>query len=173
MSELIERAMQLAKELDDKYGPLGISRTVFVKQLHAAGLLSAPSEVMALPSKIGAAEVNALPEPWRKYVMDLETRCDPTGDIQTIHSQRDQIDGLVAQVGELRAEVERLRKIKAALATLKIDHSRVHTIVCDHLLNEDAEELESEDIITVFWFALNVLDRKTPANNPTAPEAKS
>lgn len=26
--------------------------------------------------------------------MDLETRCDPTGDVQTIWSQREQIAGL-------------------------------------------------------------------------------
>jgi hypothetical protein len=48
--------------------------------------------------------VRALPEPLRRYIMQLETICDPTGDVQTIWSQREQIDGLVKRVRELEGE---------------------------------------------------------------------
>ena len=34
---------------------------------------------------------------------DLETRCDPSGDIQTIASLREQVGGLQARVGELES----------------------------------------------------------------------
>lgn len=48
--------------------------------------------------------VNALPGPVRRYVHDLETRCDPSGDVQTIASLREQVAGLTARVRELEAE---------------------------------------------------------------------
>lgn len=44
-----------------------------------------------------AAEINALPEHVRRYVYDLETRCDPAGDVQTIASLREQVAGLLAE----------------------------------------------------------------------------
>ena len=47
--------------------------------------------------------INALPEPIRRYVHDLETRCDPAGDVRTIVCQRDQIEGLVALLDEARS----------------------------------------------------------------------
>jgi hypothetical protein len=31
-----------------------------------------------------ADEINALPEKFRRYIEDLETRCDKSGDVQTI-----------------------------------------------------------------------------------------
>lgn len=49
-----------------------------------------------------ADEINALPLRVRRYIHDLETICDPTGMVQTIWSQRDQIEGLVALLKELR-----------------------------------------------------------------------
>jgi len=51
-----------------------------------------------------AANVNALPEGIRRYVHDLETRCDPAGDVQTMALQADTIRGLDAKVRELEAE---------------------------------------------------------------------
>ena len=53
-----------------------------------------------------AANINALPDPLRRYIHDLETRCDPTGDVQTIHSQREQINGLLKRVRELSTPAE-------------------------------------------------------------------
>lgn len=48
-----------------------------------------------------AAEINALPIRVRIYIRDIETRCDPTGDIQTIASLTEQRDGLVLRLREL------------------------------------------------------------------------
>jgi hypothetical protein len=42
-----------------------------------------------------ADNINTLPDPVRRYIHDIETRCDPTGDIQTIACLRDQVKGLV------------------------------------------------------------------------------
>jgi len=53
-----------------------------------------------------AENINALPEPIRRYVHGLEARCDPAGDVRTIAVQRDNIDALVAR---LRAAEERAR----------------------------------------------------------------
>jgi hypothetical protein len=54
--------------------------------------------------------INALPEPLRAYVHDLETRADPAGDIQRIASLTEQRDALVAGRRELEAEIKELRK---------------------------------------------------------------
>jgi hypothetical protein len=54
-------------------------------------------------------EINALPETFRQYVHDLETRCDKSGDVQTIALLREDRDALQKRVEELEAEVSRLR----------------------------------------------------------------
>lgn len=48
--------------------------------------------------------INALPEPLRRYVHDLETRCDPAGDIARLAVLRDQNRQLQ---GQLVAEAAR------------------------------------------------------------------
>ena len=46
-----------------------------------------------------ADEINALPEKFRKYIHDIETRCDKTGDVQTIALLReDRVEELEAQI---------------------------------------------------------------------------
>lgn len=47
-------------------------------------------------------EINALPERVRAYVHDLETRCDPSGDVQRIASLTEQRDALVLANREQR-----------------------------------------------------------------------
>ena len=47
--------------------------------------------------------INALPDPIRKYIHDLETRCDPSGDVQERALMRDNMRGLEGLVLELRA----------------------------------------------------------------------
>jgi hypothetical protein len=37
-------------------------------------------------------EINALPEKFRRYIHDLETRCDKSGDVQTIAILREDRD---------------------------------------------------------------------------------
>jgi hypothetical protein len=50
-------------------------------------------------------EINALPEKFRRYIHDLETRCDKTGDVQTIAIVREDRDALLQRVEELEARI--------------------------------------------------------------------
>jgi hypothetical protein len=70
-----------------------------------------------------------------RLVYELETRCDPTGDTQTIASQREQIGGLVAMIEERIEKIEagttrnadRIRAIANGLTaetTLRVDYVR-------------------------------------------------
>jgi hypothetical protein len=54
-------------------------------------------------------QIHALPEPVRRYIHDLETKCDPSGDIQTIADLREQRDALYLLLIETRAKFEVLR----------------------------------------------------------------
>ncbi len=58
----------------------------------------------------GDENVNALPEGVRRYVHDLETRCDPTHEVQKMALQADTIRGLDARVRELEAELASERR---------------------------------------------------------------
>jgi hypothetical protein len=46
-------------------------------------------------------EINALPEKFRQYSHDLETRCDSSGDVQTIALLREDREALQRRVEEL------------------------------------------------------------------------
>jgi hypothetical protein len=50
-------------------------------------------------------EINALPEKFRQYIHDLETRCDKSGDVQRIEILREDRDALQQRVEELEARV--------------------------------------------------------------------
>lgn len=63
-------------------------------------------------------EINALPERVRRFIHDLETRCDPAGEVQERWSLREQRDGLVIRVRELEAEL-RKRPVDAPDAAAK------------------------------------------------------
>ena len=52
-----------------------------------------------------ADEINALPEKFRRYIHDLETRCDKSGDVQTIALLREDRDALQRRVEELEAQI--------------------------------------------------------------------
>lgn len=54
-------------------------------------------------------DINALPEKFRQYIHDLETRCDKSGDVQTIPLLREDREALQRRVEELEAKVSRLR----------------------------------------------------------------
>jgi hypothetical protein len=51
-------------------------------------------------------EINALPEKFRRYIHDIETRCDKTGDVQTIALLREDRDALQRRVEELEAQIK-------------------------------------------------------------------
>ena len=57
-----------------------------------------------------AENVNALPQGIRRYVRDLETRCDPAHDVRKTALQADTIRGLDAKVRELEAELASVRR---------------------------------------------------------------
>ena len=50
-------------------------------------------------------EINALPERFRRYIHDLVTRCDKSGDVQTIAILREDRDALHRRVEELEARI--------------------------------------------------------------------
>jgi hypothetical protein len=54
-------------------------------------------------------EINALPDKFRQYIHDLETRCDKSGDVQTIALLREDRDALQKRVEEPEAEIDRLQ----------------------------------------------------------------
>lgn len=53
-----------------------------------------------LPS---AESINALPQPLRSYIHDLETRCDPAGDVAALAITREQVRQLSEITKGLRA----------------------------------------------------------------------
>lgn len=54
--------------------------------------------------------LNALPEPLRKYVHDLETRCDPAGDVARLALTQDENRRLRAEHVELKRERDEFDK---------------------------------------------------------------
>jgi hypothetical protein len=51
--------------------------------------------------------INALPEPIRQYIHDLETRADPAGDVAQMAFLKDTVDALLIEMRELEKELER------------------------------------------------------------------
>lgn len=65
-----------------------------------------PASASIYPS---VEEINLLPEKFRRYIHDLETRCDKSGDVQTTALLREDRDALQIRVEELEGEMNRLR----------------------------------------------------------------
>src|SRR5215471_17675226 len=57
-----------------------------------------------------AENVNALPDGIRRYIYDLQTRCDPAHDVQKMALQAATIRGLDAKVRELEAELASMQR---------------------------------------------------------------
>src|ERR1043165_9118171 len=55
-----------------------------------------------------AQHINALPEPVRRYIHDLETRADPAGDVAELALLKENNRALWKRVQELEAEVKHL-----------------------------------------------------------------
>jgi hypothetical protein len=77
---------------------------------------AAPAGHLTISKRDLADRINRLPDWARKYIHDLETRADPSGDIQELADLRDQRDSLVKMVEQLKRENARLRR---SLATLR------------------------------------------------------
>jgi hypothetical protein len=75
-------------------------------------------EVDDMPAwKPTAKNINALPEPVRQYIHDLQTVCDPAGDIQMLHILRQENRAL-------RFECERLARKAGEMPKVKPRRSR-------------------------------------------------
>jgi plasmid stabilization system protein ParE len=59
-----------------------------------------------------AEEINALPDKFRQYILDLETCCDKSGDGQTIAMLREDREALQRRVEELEDQVKLLTHFK-------------------------------------------------------------
>ena len=66
-----------------------------------------------------AANINRLPYPVRAFIHDLETRCDPAGDVRALIVARDTARALEVELARMRAEVAgaeaELARLKGAL----------------------------------------------------------
>ena len=64
--------------------------------------------------------INALPEPIRQYIHDLQTVCDPAGDIQILHLLREEnqllryeCERLARKAGEMPKEENKPQRSRA------------------------------------------------------------
>lgn len=55
-----------------------------------------------------AAEINALPEPVRRYIHDLEARCDPAGEVRELRTTQDENAQLRAKIAQLQEQLRPL-----------------------------------------------------------------
>lgn len=86
-----------AGKCDDKEGQIARQSVEIVKL---------KAELAALESRFDdwlptAENINALPESLRRYVFDLETRCDPAGEVALLSLTKDQNTQLQAKIAEL------------------------------------------------------------------------
>lgn len=68
-----------------------------------------------------AAEINALPDKFRQYIHDLETRMSTDGKALTLLELANERDALLRRVGELEREVglhRRIEDLEAQVALL-------------------------------------------------------
>jgi hypothetical protein len=74
-------------------------------ELHADMLAYLLTRAIPADWRPDAEHINALPEPLRAYVFDLETRVDPAGDLRARRVAEDTVRALEARVQELEAEL--------------------------------------------------------------------
>ncbi len=67
-----------------------------------------PNASVQIPEswKPTSANINALPDPLRRYIHDLETRCDPAGDIAALAILTDQHEAALKLIASRRPEIE-------------------------------------------------------------------
>lgn len=64
---------------------------------------------------VTAQEINALPDKIRRYIHDLETRCDPAGEVRERALLKDENEQLRKKVEELLHEAQ--RDVRAVVAS--------------------------------------------------------
>ena len=96
---------------------------------------------MTAPGDGTEGTINALPERLRRYVHDLETRCDPAGEVRALFFQREELDAARAEIARLRewlqlAEalgqdiVDELRAAEAEIVRLKARFTAPVVVMC-------------------------------------------
>jgi hypothetical protein len=73
-----------------------------------------------------ADHINALPEPVRRYIHDLETRADPAGDVAELALLKENNAALWKRVRELEAENGRRGGPEATTSDLAVELQRVY-----------------------------------------------
>jgi hypothetical protein len=58
-----------------------------------------------------AENINKLPDPVRRYIHDLETRCDPAGELRILVLCQDTVRQLAARLAEVERERERETRV--------------------------------------------------------------
>lgn len=89
-----------------------------------------------------AAAINALPAPLRRYIHDLETRCDPAGDVQRLALAQDTARGLERERDEAMALNERQA---GRIANLEADVKAAAAWIADHLAQVARLERERDE----------------------------
>ena len=72
-----------------------------------------------------AAMINGLPEPLRQYVHDLETGCDPAGEVRELFLLRQEREIVIKDMAEKDTVIEALR------AALEAIPDFAHTSLCN------------------------------------------
>lgn len=132
--------------------------------------LSFAVEIRTNGWKPDAEHINALPEPLRKFVVDLETRVDPAGDLAARVFAEDQVRQLTAQVAELRKDRERLDWIASEHVRI-FQSPKSNRYFCYWGDSEDSgAEWQNEHYET----ARAAIDAAiTATSNPAAPEVSA
>ena len=100
--------------------------------------------------KPSADEINALPEGIRKYIHDLETRCDPAGDTAALILLKDQlhqlqISTLMDDVPESEEELSEATKARIQKGIDNIKEGKFRRFHPDELFSDD-EKLPGQSI---------------------------
>lgn len=85
-----------------------------------------------------AESINTLPEGIRKYVRDLETRCDPSGDVAARVLAEDNVRGLASRIVELEAKnaeqatyIDQMEMVAVQSIVYLEDHGAIEEVLGD------------------------------------------
>ena len=118
--------------------------------------------------------INALPEPIRRYIHDLETRCDPAGDVAQIACLRETCGALSKRVAELEALALQGSPEQQKAEETRVDEARMQFIMTHvdqgHGLRKDARQ-DRDRVICSCGASYQVgrpeLRRTEPGSTPT------
>lgn len=121
-------AKDAAAKIREMSEAIGIERILHSDQTAAIIQSTIDTALNVGIGELTAEAINALPEPIRRRIHDLETICDPAGMVQELADLREQRTALTAAIAEKDKEIE----------VLKADHDRDEEIK-QHLSDLQAE----------------------------------